>query len=293
MKNIKEKQAINVISVENMRLSDLSTIQGGIPSLTLMKNAAKGILNSAHWNGTISIVAGSGNNGGDGFALACELSDIGIPSTIFALSDNVSTDSDFYKKAALQKNIPIHKIDTCATDFFKNSDIIVDCIFGTGFHGEVKGLAFEVILAINDSGAYVISADINSGVNGDTGIAITAVKSDLTVSIGQVKNGFFIGDAPKYIGSLINAYIGIEPQKKENYMISKDDFALKYNELKYGELPITEYTEMPQETKSLAELTLLCKKTNSVISVKTEYTAFLADSSTVWIQIPQNYLLPV
>ena len=87
--------------------------------------------------------------------------------------------------------------------------MIVDCVLGTGFTGEVHGKAKDAITAINSAGAYVISVDINSGMNGDTGEAKLAVKSDLTVSIGYYKQGQFKGDADKYIGKLTVVDIGI------------------------------------------------------------------------------------
>ena len=88
-------------------------------------------------------------------------------------------------------------------------DVIVDCILGTGFQGEVRGTAKDAIEAINTSGAYVISVDINSGMNGDTGEATLAVKSDLTVSIGYIKNGLVTESAKRYISDLVNVDIGI------------------------------------------------------------------------------------
>ena len=66
------------------------------------------------------------------------------------------------------------------------------------------------ILAVNASCAYVISVDLNSGLNGDTGAGNPAIRSDLTVSIGYYKTGMFKGDAPRRIGKLVNADIGIE-----------------------------------------------------------------------------------
>ncbi|MBR6924884.1 MAG: NAD(P)H-hydrate epimerase, partial [Oscillospiraceae bacterium] len=92
---------------------------------------------------------------------------------------------------------------------FSGYDVIVDCILGTGFSGEVRGNARTAIDAINRSGAYVISVDINSGMNGDTGEAVTAVHSDLTVSIGFIKNGLVTESAKKYIKELTNVDIGI------------------------------------------------------------------------------------
>ena len=88
-------------------------------------------------------------------------------------------------------------------------DVVVDCILGTGFRGKPEGIVAEAINKINDSGAYVVSADINSGLDGDTGDAYLAVKSDLTVSIGFYKKGMFKKRAPELIGELVNVDIGI------------------------------------------------------------------------------------
>ena len=87
---------------------------------------------------------------------------------------------------------------------------IVDCIFGTGFKGEVKDPAKSAIRKINESGAYVVSADINSGLNGDTGLGNLYVISDLTVSIGTYKYGHFLGNADIAMKKKVNCDIGIK-----------------------------------------------------------------------------------
>ena len=90
-------------------------------------------------------------------------------------------------------------------------EVGADCIFGTGFHGEVRGAAADAIRAINKSGAFVVSADINSGLDGDTGEGGLCVVSSLTVSIGFYQPGHFRGRAPEVIGRLVNCDIGILP----------------------------------------------------------------------------------
>ena len=95
---------------------------------------------------------------------------------------------------------------------FADYDIIVDCILGTGFSGTPREGIAETIEKINEAGAkgaFVVSADINSGMNGDTGEAETAVKSDLTVSIGYYKHGLFRGRSKELISKKVNVDIGI------------------------------------------------------------------------------------
>ena len=198
-----------IISVERMRKSDAYTIEHFVPSKELMYRAAKGVYDSYHeWKDKkIAIVVGGGNNGGDGYALAGILKENGSDPVVIKVSDKMSDDGKYYCDIALKRGTQIvpYMEDTDLGKY----DIIVDCILGTGFVGEVRGTAAEAIDAINNSGAYVISVDINSGMNGDTGEASVAVRSDLTVSIGYIKTGLVTESASRYIGKLVNVDIGI------------------------------------------------------------------------------------
>ena len=197
----------NAISVEQMRKSDAYTIEHFVPSKELMFRAAKGIFDAAKWSGKIGIVCGSGNNAGDGYALSIILKEHGIDSVLIRLYDRFSEDGKYYYNKAIEKGVADSIF--AEGDSLFGYDILVDCILGTGFCGEPKGIAKSAIEAINNSSAFVISADINSGINGDTGEAVTAVCSNLTVSIGYYKKGMFLSDAPALIGDLINVDIGI------------------------------------------------------------------------------------
>lgn len=197
---------MKLVSIENMRLSDAHTIACFVPGLQLMHRAAMGIFRAVTWQGTIGILVGSGNNGGDGFALACILQERGIPCKIFTLSEKLSPDSAHYADLARKASVPVIPYTPgCLKDF----DILVDCLLGTGFQGIVRGRYRDAIEEINGSGAFVVSADINSGMNGDTGEAELAVRSDVTVSIGYVKTGLVAENAEKYMKRLVCADIGI------------------------------------------------------------------------------------
>lgn len=220
-----------LVSVDLMRRSDAYTIENFVPSKELMYRAAYGVYRAYDsWQGKrIGILCGGGNNGGDGYALAGILKEAGIDSTILKVSDKLSEDGRYYCEKAQNLGVTITEFE--ADKDLSGCDVLVDCILGTGFKGEVRGKAADAIRAINDAGtsksinseggssdienegnragAYVISVDINSGMNGDTGEAALVVHSDLTVSIGYYKQGLFRGDAEKYIGSLTNVDIGI------------------------------------------------------------------------------------
>lgn len=209
------------VSVDQMRRSDAYTIEHLVPGRELMYRAAYGVYQAYDgWRDRqIAIIVGGGNNGGDGYALAGILKNEGIDSVIYRVSQNMTGDSEYYYHIAEELGVPVKEY---ASDLpaggLAEYEVIVDCILGTGFRGDVRGTAAEAISEINrcgrkgerkDLAAYVISVDINSGMNGDTGEAALAVVSDLTVSIGYYKQGLFRGDADKYIGRLTNVDIGI------------------------------------------------------------------------------------
>ncbi len=210
-----------VVDVQTMRESDAETIRGGISGRELMTRAARGILEGHAWRGKVAIVCGAGNNAGDGFALALLLHARKIDCRIYLLSDRFSSDGAyFYEKC---KEIGIETVSFSPDETFTGYTEIVDCIFGTGFRGEVSGLAKSAIEAINRSGAFVVSADINSGLDGDSGLSALCVKSDLTVSIGSYKSGHFLGMAKDVIGKLTNVDIGIEIRQKTPMLFEKED----------------------------------------------------------------------
>lgn len=91
----------DVVSVKNMRESDAHTIAEHTTSAELMHRAAQGIFDAVQFNGRVAIVCGKGNNGGDGYALACILLEHGITPTVFRVSDKFSPDGLYYYKTAI------------------------------------------------------------------------------------------------------------------------------------------------------------------------------------------------
>lgn len=212
---------IPCISVENMRRSDEYTIANFVPSLTLMHRAAMGVYLAHRWSGPVAIAAGSGNNGGDGFALACILAGKGIPCTVFTLSSRLSPDSAHYAALAKAAGVAVLPYTPgCLTGFAE----VVDCLLGTGFQGSLRDAYRAALDEINASGAFVISVDINSGMNGDTGLSEIAVHSQLTVTIGYVKNGLITEAAGSYMKRLVCADIGIHLLREENRLCTREEW---------------------------------------------------------------------
>lgn len=199
---------METISVAEMRSWDAYTIEHFIAGRELMRRASEGVFRSVDWeNRKTAILSGSGNNGGDGYALACILEDAGHDVEIFRTSEKCSEDGQFYLEQARAKGVKdtVFSENTDLSGF----DIYVDCILGTGFSGSPRGAARQAIEALNRQNGYVVSVDINSGMNGDTGEAELAVRSDLTVSIGFYKTGLFRGRSDELIKKRVNVDIGI------------------------------------------------------------------------------------
>lgn len=195
------------ISNDLMRRSDSATIGAGTPSRELMRRAAEALSRAYPWENGAVIVCGVGNNAGDGYALASILKDRGIACRLVLLEGRFSEDGAFYFDECIQKEIP-WEIYSDRTDL-SGASAIADCIFGTGFRGCAEGRAAELIRAVNEVNCPVISADINSGMSGDSGLGEPCVRSTLTVAIGSYKYGHFLGNAKDMIGSLTVADIGI------------------------------------------------------------------------------------
>ena len=216
---VSSEHMIHCISVENMRRSDALTIRQSVSGVELMGRAARGVFQACGWKGRVAIVTGSGNNGGDGFALACLLQAAEIPCQVFTLSEKRSAEGAFYAEKALQMGV---KINPFTTECLQGFDTVVDCLLGTGFHGTPREAYGTAIREINASKAFVVSVDINSGMNGDTGEGDLIVRSDLTVTIGFLKHGLLTENAGRNIKRLICADIGIVLEREERKITAQN-----------------------------------------------------------------------
>lgn len=217
-----------VLTNSQMRAADEYTInKQGIPSRTLMRRAGEAIadevLSALKRNGALSVlvVCGTGNNGGDGYVCAQKLTKKGVDVSVYAIGGKLSDDCDREKNNYTGKFT--EKIE---------GGIIVDCIFGTGLSREITGLYAEIVNCINRASAFVVSADIPSGINGDNGIVMgCAVKADMTVAIAEYKLGMFLNDGIDYCGEIVKKDIGITvPEGNYTQLPSHRDISLFYPE---------------------------------------------------------------
>ena len=180
-----------LLTAEQMRFADEYTINNlGVPHEVLVERAGTALaeeIMARFFGGRVLFCVGKGNNGADGKVAASILSK-----------------KHGFSVAVLNVDNGIFKL------FDKKYDIVVDCLFGTGLSREVTGKYKEAIEKINNSGAYIVSCDIASGLNADNGkIMGASVKANLTVAIQELKLGQFLNDGPDYSGEVVARDIGI------------------------------------------------------------------------------------
>ncbi|MEA4816738.1 MAG: NAD(P)H-hydrate dehydratase [Lachnospiraceae bacterium] len=203
----------------------------GIPSILLMENAASALAfeceKETGKNENILIVCGTGNNGGDGFAAARLLSAKGFLVSIFisGSKEKLSGDALVNFKAAGAFNIPIVSDFLLLPGLLNEASVIIDALIGTGFKGELKKNISEIVDLLNKSGKKIISADIPTGVDSDTGwVSEKTVKAYKTVTFGLMKTGLLLYPAAEYCGEIVVAPISIPKEVFENSDI--DIFAI-------------------------------------------------------------------
>ena len=212
-----------ILTVAEMRSSDAAAIAAGTPGRELMRRAGEGIFRAGRWQAPVAVVCGTGNNAGDGYVLALLLKQAGIDCEILLQEERFTDDGRYWFDRCREAGVPVRMWPEIRS--LANYASIADCIFGTGFHGEAAGEAAMMIRLMNESGAYVVSADINSGLNGDSGMAVNAVRSDLTVSVGSWKPGHFLNMAKDLMKQKTDIDIGIPPLGHSMYLTEADDVA--------------------------------------------------------------------
>lgn len=245
-----------LLSVENMRKSDARTIEEGTAGGVLMYRAAIGIKLALQQfelydDAKVLILCGSGNNAGDGYALANILYKENVDVALCLTSDKLSSDGRFYYEICQENQIVTFNVNEmdikklsqrCYEDDEKL--LIIDCLLGTGFKGKVREPLASLIENVNyvrksyPDNILVVSVDINSGLNGDSGLCEQSIASDYTISIGDLKPGLFLNKAKDYVGEVINVDIGIEPIDKPFYLMDEGDVArcipIRYNDSNKG-----------------------------------------------------------
>jgi len=227
-----------VVTAQQMRdLDRRATEEFGIPSILLMENAGRAVYEAAEeiLQGiefkNIVIVAGPGNNGGDGFVAGRFLHNAGADVKIFYFGDRKSAKGDALTNIIIAEkmglDIDSSKDISALKSCIKNADIVVDALLGTGIKGELRPEITKVVGEMNRRCCPLVAVDIPSGIDADTGeplgpqlskehIGESAVRADVTVTLALPKVGIIASaDGAEYAGELVVADISMPEEAVE------------------------------------------------------------------------------
>jgi len=204
----------------------------GIDGIVLMENAGRGaskiILDDYGTKlNKVSIVAGTGNNGGDGFVVARHLSNNEIPVKVFVIGEKEKIKGDAKKnfEIILKMGIPVVEIKSkddvqILSSSLSQSSLIIDALFGTGLDREISGFFREVIEIMNSAGVDIVSLDMPSGLDANTGLPLgICVKAKKTITFAFLKRGILVYPGAEYCGEVSVVDIGapLEVVKKTGF----------------------------------------------------------------------------
>lgn len=204
-----------LVSAEEMREYDSNTIEKiGIPACVLMERAAlaaadriEEYFESSGASRHVLVMAGTGNNGGDGLAVARLLSERDYQVEVWTVGDPGRASGQWKRQMEILKNYPVKCTDRPGR---REYGALVDALFGVGLTRAVEGMYGEAVETFQGLGGWRLSVDMPSGIDTDTGKALgKAVKADATVTFGFCKRGLVLYPGQEYAGEVRIADIGI------------------------------------------------------------------------------------
>ncbi|MGA2126380.1 MAG: NAD(P)H-hydrate dehydratase [Xanthobacteraceae bacterium] len=203
---------MELLSNAEMAEADRLTMASGVAGMTLMENAGRAVADAVAAReqlGTrVTVVAGPGNNGGDGFVAARCLAERGYRVRMLLAGDAASLKGDAAEAARRFKG----EAEPAAPDKLAGAGVVIDALFGAGLDRPVGGLPRAMIEAMNGCGAPVVAVDLPSGINGTTGAVMgAAVTARESVTFFRLKPGHLLLPGRLHCGKVRVADIGIRP----------------------------------------------------------------------------------
>src|SRR5215472_1410539 len=203
---------IELLTNAEMAEADRLTIASGIAGIDLMESAGHAVAEAVatrHPPGSrVAVVAGPGNNGGDGFVAARLLAERGFRVRLLLLGDRARLRGDAALAAARWQG----PIEVAIPDGLSAADVVIDALFGAGLDRPVEGAARAMIEAMNRSGAPILAVDLASGINGTSGAVMgAAVRASRSVTFFRRKTGHVLLPGRIHCGPTQVADIGIRP----------------------------------------------------------------------------------
>ncbi|MBP3311495.1 MAG: NAD(P)H-hydrate epimerase [Butyricicoccus sp.] len=210
-----------VVTAAQMKALERAADEAGLSYRQMMENAGYGafktICRRCPKRETAAVFAGKGNNGGDGFVVARLLAEDGVKVRVI-LCEGAPVTGDAiwnYERMTDIEIWPIEEIEAAQEAEILSSDLIVDALYGTGFHGALRPNGMRAAQMMNHASGTVCALDLPSGVNADTGeIAQGAVQADLTITFHARKQGQTAPAAQAQCGEIVVVDIGISAALK-------------------------------------------------------------------------------
>lgn len=220
---------MKIVTAHTMQELDRRAIEEyGIPGRDLMEQAGKGCAEhilaayGRRQSKRVVILAGRGNNGGDGYVIARYLLEKGWQVLVIILADQESIHGDALTNLVL---LPDEVLSFCPgegeisekhVDDLLAADVLVDALLGTGLRNDLQGVYLEAVELINNAPGKVVAVDIPSGIHGTTGrILGKSVHANMTITFGAAKLGHVLYPAADHVGRLVIVDIGIPIQLME------------------------------------------------------------------------------
>lgn len=201
---------MKVVSPARMAEIDRITIEShGVAAADLMEAAGRALadhtLREQPDASAFVVLCGKGNNGGDGYVAARYLSQMEATVAILRVDDQPLNPVCAGMRAMLPDTVSEYQLSEVKdlARWLAQFDVVVDALLGTGFRAPAEGAMADVIRAVNAARLFVVSADIPSGLDGDSGSADPAVKAAVTVTFGRPKRGFFTRSGLAHVGRIV------------------------------------------------------------------------------------------